>query len=262
MSTVMGLTIGIVMGNRGGAAGFTPAALFTASEKGAWYDPSDLASMFQLSTGTIAAAVNSPVGYLADKSGNGNHAIQANLGSRPILRQSGALYYLDFDGVDDRLVATLTATITGTVVTGVVAARYTTGAANFGKYLAATNGVAASDVSVANILFSFNSTGNTFPIHINAGTAIALAADTDAVIHVDLTATNLRNKLDAGALLSSAHGQATALGITLLGLMAEPTAGNFQFGRFHGGLVINRLLTTAEQTSLTTYLAAKQGRTL
>tara|TARA_R110001632_G_scaffold16834_1_gene54089 strand:- start:456 stop:1247 length:792 start_codon:yes stop_codon:yes gene_type:complete len=88
-----------------GGRGFSPASLFAGGERGAWYDPSDLSSMFQLSDGTVAAAVNQPVGYIADKSGNGNHAIQATATKRPILKESGGLYYLEFDGVDDGLVS-------------------------------------------------------------------------------------------------------------------------------------------------------------
>lgn len=61
--------------------------LFANGEQGAWYDPSDLSTMFQLSNGTTAVtAVEQPVGYIADKSGNGNHAIQATAAARPILR--------------------------------------------------------------------------------------------------------------------------------------------------------------------------------
>lgn len=43
-------------------------ALFRASEKGVWYDPSDLTSMFQDSAGTTAAVVGQPVGLMLDKS--------------------------------------------------------------------------------------------------------------------------------------------------------------------------------------------------
>lgn len=86
-----------------GAGGFTPAALFANSEAGVWYDPSDLTSMYQGRTGTTAAAVDSPVGQLLDKSGNGNHAVAPTDAARPILRESGGLYYLEFDGTDDGL---------------------------------------------------------------------------------------------------------------------------------------------------------------
>lgn len=75
-----------------------PTNLFANGEQGAWYDPSDLSSMKQLSDGTVDAVVGQPVGYLRDKSGKGNHAIQATSAKRPVLRQDGSLYYLEFDG--------------------------------------------------------------------------------------------------------------------------------------------------------------------
>ena len=83
-------------------ADWTPADLFASSEEGIWYDihPDYL---FQNSNGTGAVTVGDPVGYVTDRSGNGNHATQATSAARPVLRQSGALYYLEFDGVDDFL---------------------------------------------------------------------------------------------------------------------------------------------------------------
>lgn len=72
-------------------------------KQGFWYDPSDLGSMWQDSGKTAPAAVGSPVGYIQDKSGNKNHAFQATAGKRPILRSSGGLNWLEFDGVDDYL---------------------------------------------------------------------------------------------------------------------------------------------------------------
>lgn len=69
---------------------FSPALLFAAGEVGAWYDPSDLTTMFQDSAGsTPVTAVEQPVGLIRDKSGRANHASQATLGSRPML---SALY--------------------------------------------------------------------------------------------------------------------------------------------------------------------------
>lgn len=84
-----------------GSRGFSPASLFANGEEGSWYDPSDLSTLFQNSNGTTAVAVGDPVGYMADKSGNGNHIIQATSTKRPVLRESSGLYYLEFDGIDD-----------------------------------------------------------------------------------------------------------------------------------------------------------------
>jgi hypothetical protein len=94
---------------------YSPSSLFAAGEQGAWYDPSDFSTMFQDDAGaTPVTATGQAVGRILDKSGRGNHATQATLASRPILRQDASgRYYLEFDGTDDSIsVATLD--LTGT----------------------------------------------------------------------------------------------------------------------------------------------------
>lgn len=89
----------------GGIGGFQPSTLFATGEQGIWLDPSDLATMFQDDAGTTpVTAAGQVVGLIRDKSGNGNHATQATAASKPILRNTGALWWLEFDGVDDFLV--------------------------------------------------------------------------------------------------------------------------------------------------------------
>ncbi len=46
---------------------FSPSVLFRAGEQGAWFDPSDLDSMRQESTGVTPAAISSALGLLLDK---------------------------------------------------------------------------------------------------------------------------------------------------------------------------------------------------
>lgn len=83
---------------------FSPLALFFAGEQGAWYDPSDLTTLFQDSAGTTpVTAHGQPVGLMLDKSGNGHHASQVTAASRPLYQSVGGLHYLLFDGVDDWL---------------------------------------------------------------------------------------------------------------------------------------------------------------
>ena len=54
-----------------------------------WLDASDGATLFQNSDGTVPATASSdPVGYWADKSGNGRHAVQATAGNRPTVGSS------------------------------------------------------------------------------------------------------------------------------------------------------------------------------
>lgn len=85
-------------------ATFSPLSLFAASEVGAWYDPSDLTTMFQDSAGTTpVTADGQPVGKILDKSGRGNHASQATAAARPLYKTDGTYSWLQFDGVDDSL---------------------------------------------------------------------------------------------------------------------------------------------------------------
>jgi len=66
---------------------FTPLNLFAGGIQGAWFDPSDISTLFQDSAGTTpVTAVEQPVGKVLDKSGRGNHATQATAGNRPTYR--------------------------------------------------------------------------------------------------------------------------------------------------------------------------------
>lgn len=84
---------------------FTPLNLFSTGEQGAWFDPSDITTLFQDDAGTVSVTADGdPVGMMRDKSGNGHHALQTTAGSRPTYRASGGLAWLEFDGVDDFMV--------------------------------------------------------------------------------------------------------------------------------------------------------------
>lgn len=67
-----------------GIGAFSPAALFASGEQGAWYDPSDLTTLFQDTAGTTPITTpGQVVARINDKSGQGNHATQATTASRP-----------------------------------------------------------------------------------------------------------------------------------------------------------------------------------
>jgi hypothetical protein len=85
-----------------GGEPWTPASLFAASKVGAWYDPSDLTTLWQDSGRTTpVTADGDPVGCIDDKSGNGAHWVQASSTLRPVYRTAGGLHWLETDGVDD-----------------------------------------------------------------------------------------------------------------------------------------------------------------
>ena len=81
-------TIAALCTNATGSA-WSPADL---TALGAWFDPSDLSTMFNDSAGTTPVATPgtvadsaNPVGLIQDKSGNGHHASQSTSTARPLL---------------------------------------------------------------------------------------------------------------------------------------------------------------------------------
>ena len=65
----MMLRLLVMLMAKSGVITFTPLSLFANGEQGAWYDPSDLTTMFQDAAGTTpVTAAEQPVGLLLDKS--------------------------------------------------------------------------------------------------------------------------------------------------------------------------------------------------
>ena len=89
-------------GAGGGGGGWTPADIFTGAVRGAWWDPSDLSTLWQdLSRTVPVTTTGQSVARMDDKSGNGHHLVQGSAGRYPLLQHDGTNYYLDFDGTDD-----------------------------------------------------------------------------------------------------------------------------------------------------------------
>lgn len=84
---------------------WSPAALFAGGALGAWYDPSNLSSLFQDLAMTIPVTLTGQtVAVMLDSSGNAKHLTQPNVAQRPTYRSNGSVRWLEFDGVDDRFV--------------------------------------------------------------------------------------------------------------------------------------------------------------
>ncbi len=247
----LGLGIGLRLDSMGGGGGapFSPSGLFV-SNTGAWYDPSDLSSMFQLSTGATAPAVNSPVGYLGDKSGNGNHALQATVGARPILRQDGGgRYYLEFDGSDDFLRAAFTIAQPFDRVSAVQQVTWFSGERLFDGVTGIAATLYQSGVSPA-------------IQHYNGSAALnnnQLALTTNGVVTERFNGASSRMAVNNNAYLTGDTGALVPGGVTIAANNGGSEAGAI---RLYGVLMIGRALTDAETASLRTYMGAKAGLTL
>jgi len=102
------LNFGLSLGRSLAARIFNPEDLFFLGEKGAYYYPSDLSTLFQDAAGTTAVtAGGDPVGLAVDKSGNEVNAAQSVSASRPVYNVEPSR--LSLDKVDDALVITVPA---------------------------------------------------------------------------------------------------------------------------------------------------------
>jgi hypothetical protein len=234
-------------------AAFTPAALFANGEGGAWYDPSDLSTMFQNSDGTVAVTADGdPVGYIADKSGNGFHATQATAAARPTYKTSGGLHWLLFDGVDDYLLPPSGMTAGWTVAHAMTGQMQTTGGQ--GAVIARWGTVNFQDHEpfVSELYSSFGkTTRNKFG---------ALFTNTKYVVEYEAGASDLTARLNgaqSGSVFTSTSGWRTQ---PLIGGGLSSQA-YFQ-GEVYSLLVINRVLATSEAAEARTYIADKTGVTL
>lgn len=102
------LSCGLSLWRSAVAGGGTPPdpilAAFANGEQGAYYDFSDLSSLWQDAAGTTPVTANGQVvGRALDKSPNGNHLTQATGARRPLLEYSGGIGAIVGDGIDKHM---------------------------------------------------------------------------------------------------------------------------------------------------------------
>jgi hypothetical protein len=247
----------------GGGVQFSPLSLAPV----AWYDPSDISTLFQDSAGTTpVTASGQPVGKMLDKSGNGNHLLQATAASRPTYTVTSGLAYLAFDGVDDfmsvnaaslRFLGDLTLSAAayknagstyGDILSCLTNAgtinpyefRFTNHATVLQPEFVAANGAAAeTDTAVAGALGSF-------------ATSYVVSARRSIGATIELSTNKTRETLAHTMVPTSDASSAFAMG-------AESTGALPLAGRIYGALVKGSRLSDASLAALETWLGAKAG---
>lgn len=237
---------------------WSPRSLFAAGEQGAWYDPSDLSTLYQDAAGTTpVTAVGQPVGLLKDKSGRGNHASQSTTTARPTLQQdSGGRYYLSFDGVDDSLVAANVA-LGSSDFLACMAAKTTGG--SFPSLLSEGSTAAGEwmlRLSSGSPSFYGNAGNPSFALVGALGTTVPFVTSIRRVgTSFDLHASGL---VAANVPSSSALG--STKGLMLGGANGEST--RYWQGPIYGCVIVVRTVSDASRLSAERYLASKSGVTL
>lgn len=242
------------------------AKLFANGEQGAWYDISDLSTLFQ-EDGTTPAAVDEEVGKVLDKSGNGNHLVQTTATNCPILKVENGRYYLDFDG-GDGLRTSSTIDFTGTdsmtvcagvrkdvLDTGVIAELSTNVTGNTGSFRLAS-------ISTASGQYRYQSRGDgtvraanasPFGVGTNVLTGISDISDPVATIRVDGT---------QEATVTDSQGAGNYRN-DYLNVGARNNAASLHLdGRIYGLVVRGATCTDGELAALEAYVARKTGVTL
>ncbi|ATG48149.1 hypothetical protein CEW89_11545 [Celeribacter ethanolicus] len=246
--------------------GFSPLAL---SGLVAWYDPSDLSSMFQdtAMTAPVTAAGQS-VAVIRDKSGNDRHLSQSAAAARPTLQTDGASFWLAFDGVDDSYG-------TGAFDWGSDAAQLVFGlrktaddaigclletSDNSNNY-AGTLAVFAPNATLNAGTLEFRSKGSTQASAINFG----IPSQTNFVLNAfgrvssDTTVTRIDGIETRNVTTNQGNGN---FGNFPLYIGRRANA-NFPFsGRLFGAVFYNRLLDASETGSVESWVAGKIGEAL
>lgn len=227
-----------------GSGGFSPLSL----SPHLWLDPSDLTTLRQERTGasaTTPSVVDGVVGTMLDKSGNGHHVVAPSDAARPILRSSGAMYWLELDGSDDTLAVSYALAQPWDRISAWRILTKTNGR----RLLGASGGVGQI----------FTEGGAAEDLHMFSGAELTIATtpnqDVDFILTERHSGANSRGAIDAGSYVTGNAGASDATGFIITG--ADPIN-----SRFYGAVKVARALMDAETTQLRTYLAAKQGRVL
>jgi hypothetical protein len=240
---------------------FSPRDLFAGQIAGAWFDPSDLSTMFQsgsrASPGTPVSAVNDPVGLILDKSGNQLDLSQATSTKRPTYQVDGNGFgYLQGDGVDDFLFSSTTVSGNNqTVCSGVQCGTGTT--MTYVCTVGSTDriGFRSSGVGTNTVQFIFHDGTIATPKSGNDPSGPLVAFGTyDKVTPATTCRVNAANSTGTGSTTPNA-----TVGTALL---AQTNGGSVFNGKFYGLVHVARALSNAERQRVERWLAAKCGVSL
>lgn len=242
---------------------WSPQDLFTAGVDGGWYEISDLSTLFAERTGggTTPASVDGVVGTCRDKSGLDRHLVAPSDAARPILRLSGGVYHLEFDGVDDTMASASTFTMTSPVFAGVCLTRASAashGVAQFGFYQSVNNYAAVSANASSEALMQARA---------SAGTALSLATTSTQFANGTTRVLLGRVNTSDGYIQVDSNTEITS---SYAGYASPGTAGfvvanrNIAVaGKFHGMIaVVNKSMSADDLNNARTWLGTRGGLTL
>ena len=245
-----------------------PELLFAGGTEGAWFDPSDLSTLFQDSGGTTPVTTSGqPVGKMLDKSGNGNHAVQATSAKRPTYTAGGGLHWLAFDGTDDAMATAaidFTDTDKGSVFAGV--RRLDETVRMIFEFSSDANDHAGSSylVSGKNSIF----TGYSAYVSLNSRQLTGFNDATNPITNVvsathDISGGLSTIRVDGVAGINgTTNGEAGNFGNYPLFIGTRAASSLFFNGNLYGLIIPGKMASADEIASTEAYMAEKSGVTL
>lgn len=238
---------------------FSPSSLSPV----AWYDPSDLSTLWQDDGTTPVTTDGQSVYRMDDKSGNGNHYRQATEAARPLYKTGGGLSWLLFDGTDDFLAGpALSALITNSTYEMAVAGRFASvatnnvaGYANPSMFCDADGYAVFAYARSSGLIGADNYDGT------DDAVTTAYTVGTDFVWQQRHEGGTLYGRLNAGSDVSTASGNTGSLTNAIR--IGIGYAGAYPLnGRFYGAVFKKTVFSTQQRSDIARWLAAKSGVSL
>lgn len=263
----IGISMGLTRLGRAGAA--LPSVLQILSTYGAnaymWIPGVGTVSGFDAknwlnSNYTTALAVDQQVGSVSSSSPSGTIGLaQATAGSRPFLRQSGAVFSWEFDGTDDRLTMSAAPLSFPSDHTLMVAATPTTSASTKTLF-SVRNGGQRLELT--------HTTGNQFSCQWAGANTVSITPpttylDVPAVVTCAYSAGISSMRVNGGYIGDIPHTPGTfTFTQNHVGATNGGSFGSHYKGKLHGVILIKSALTGEEQKTLETFLATLAGTTI
>lgn len=242
-----------------------PSMLFGPSDRGGFWNPAELRTVFQDEVGTTPGAATAVVGLLKDVSPNGNDMSQATGASKPILSNSGKQWWLDLDGVNDYLIKA-TAILGANTNWEMMVACKPAGSTSGNMYSERDGaGTPISGLQVINAGQTCNVQVRDDASHIVQLDDVISHGGIDVVLGGRLSASNVvkvsNNGTDIATDSSTTFGATTT---TNSSIGSTPVSSPTQFfqGRIYAVFVINRVLSSGERAGLVTAMGALMGLSL
>lgn len=227
-----------------------PATLYASGEAGAWWDPSDLTTLFQDAAGTTpVTADGQPVLRMNDKSGNGRHLTSDSSARAPVYKTDGTRHWLLTDGTDDYLEVLFALSQPWQRVSGIRTNAWVSGGRVFGRGAGGANGQLLMNGSSPRLdMFS----GNLAPVT----SGVAVGADAVITETVNGASSSIAPSSGAAATIGDT-GTGAVSGVTIARLGSDTTgAANI---RFYGAIMRAGLMTSDQLTGAKLYMKAKCG---